>query len=47
MTNDLDPWFKLLSSIASLGFAALAVFGSHSVEYLLAAILVYQWGRSE
>jgi len=45
MSNDLDPWFKLLSSIASPTFAALAIFSENSVEYLLAAILVYQWGR--
>lgn len=47
MTKNLDPWFKLLSSLASLIFAGLAVFGVDPVENLLAAILVYMWGRDD
>lgn len=43
--NDLDPWFKLLSSLASLTFAGLAMFGINATENLLFAILVYMWGR--
>ena len=45
MTKNLDPWFKLLSSLASVLFAGLAAFGVNPVENLLAAILVYMWGR--
>jgi hypothetical protein len=45
MTKNLDPWIKLFSSITSIGFAGLAVFGFNPVENLLWAILVYHWGR--
>jgi len=45
MTKNLDPWFKLSSSIATLVFAGLAAFGVNPVENLLWAILVYHWGR--
>ena len=43
--NNLDRWFKFLSSVASLTFAGLAVYTDQTTEYLLASILVYMWGR--
>ena len=43
--NRLESTINLLSSLASIIFAGLAVFGINTVENLLFAILFYLWGR--
>jgi|AKVG01.1.fsa_nt_gi Mor family transcriptional regulator len=45
MTKNLEPWVKLLSSVASILFAVIAAAGIDTTNNLLFAILFYMWGR--
>jgi len=45
MTEKLEPWVKLLSSVASIFFTIIAALGIDTTNNLLFAILFYMWGR--